>query len=107
MAFDFKVKKYNNNIDLVNQYDQSYTYDESKNYYDIIEDKIIGIQELNNLTMELEEDNDLKFNIINQIGQDIEGEKAGDNSGYSVSLSNDGTKVAIGAPFNDGNGGIG
>ena len=28
----------------------------------------------------------------------------GDNSGQSVSLSSDGTTVAIGAPFNDGNG---
>ena len=32
-----------------------------------------------------------------QIGDDIDGEAAGDNSGYSVSLSSDGTIVAIGA----------
>jgi hypothetical protein len=40
-----------------------------------------------------------------QISQDIDGEAASDESGYSVSLSSDGTRVAIGAPFNDGNGG--
>jgi len=39
-----------------------------------------------------------------RFGLDIDGEAAGDQSGYSVSLSNDGTTVAIGAPFNDGNG---
>jgi len=37
-----------------------------------------------------------------QLGADIDGETAGDNSGYSVSLSNDGTKLAIGALNNDG-----
>jgi hypothetical protein len=39
-----------------------------------------------------------------QIGADIDGEAAGDESGYSVSMSSDGTKVAIGARYNDGNG---
>jgi len=39
-----------------------------------------------------------------QIGQDIDGEAADDSSGYSVSLSADGSVVAIGAYFNDGNG---
>ncbi len=39
-----------------------------------------------------------------QIGNDIDGEAAGDQSGSSVSISADGTVVAIGAPFNDGNG---
>jgi hypothetical protein len=39
-----------------------------------------------------------------KLGQDIDGEGAGDQSGYSVSLSSDGSRVAIGAPFNDGNG---
>ena len=39
-----------------------------------------------------------------QQGADIDGEAAGDYSGYSVSLSSDGTSVAIGAPGNDGNG---
>jgi hypothetical protein len=37
-----------------------------------------------------------------QIGGDITGEATGDNSGHSVSLSADGTIVAIGAPSNDG-----
>ena len=41
---------------------------------------------------------------MNQIGSDIDGESAGDNSGRSVSLSSDGTIVAIGADKNDGNG---
>jgi hypothetical protein len=40
--------------------------------------------------------------VWTQIGQDIEGEGAGDLSGYSVSLSSDGGVVAIGAPFNIG-----
>jgi hypothetical protein len=39
-----------------------------------------------------------------QIGQDIEGEAADDGLGYSVSLSSNGSTVAIGARFNDGNG---
>lgn len=39
-----------------------------------------------------------------QLGLDIDGEAAGDQSGYSVSLSADGTTVAVGAIDNDGNG---
>ena len=39
-----------------------------------------------------------------QLGSDIDGEAAGDSSGYSVSISADGTVVAIGAPDNDGKG---
>ena len=39
-----------------------------------------------------------------QLGIDIDGETAGSQSGGSVSLSADGTKVAIGAISNDGNG---
>ena len=40
-----------------------------------------------------------------QLGSDIDGEARDDNSGISVSISDDGTKVAIGANENDGNGG--
>ena len=36
-----------------------------------------------------------------QLGSDIDGEAAGDQSGWSVSLSSDGSKVAIGAINND------
>src|SRR5690606_11489381 len=39
-----------------------------------------------------------------QIGADINGEANSNRSGYSVALSSDGAVVAIGAPFNDGNG---
>ena len=39
-----------------------------------------------------------------QIGSDIDGEKKNDESGYSVSLSSDGSIVAIGAVKNDGSG---
>jgi hypothetical protein len=39
-----------------------------------------------------------------QIGVDIDGEALGDQSGYSVAISSDGTTIAIGAPFNDGAG---
>jgi hypothetical protein len=41
---------------------------------------------------------------ISQIGVDINGEAADDSSGYSVAMSEDGTRIAIGAPANDGNG---
>ena len=37
-------------------------------------------------------------------GDDINGEAARDESGYSVSLSDDGNVLAIGADYNDGNG---
>ncbi len=40
-----------------------------------------------------------------QIGNNIEGEASGDNSGESVSLSADGSVVAIGAPWNSGGSG--
>jgi len=39
-----------------------------------------------------------------QLGADIDGDSSGDYSGRSVSLSSDGTIVAVGAPYNDGNG---
>ena len=38
----------------------------------------------------------------NRVGDDIDGEAAADLSGSSVSLSADGSRVAIGAPFNNG-----
>jgi hypothetical protein len=41
-----------------------------------------------------------------QLGSDIDGETAEDRSGSSVSLSSDGTRLAIGAPWNDGNGSL-
>ena len=41
-----------------------------------------------------------------QLGSDIDGEAAGDSSGRSISISSDGTRLAIGAPLNDGNGSI-
>ena len=37
-----------------------------------------------------------------QVGDDINGETVDDRSGYSVSMSSDGTRVAIGAVRNDG-----
>ncbi len=42
--------------------------------------------------------------VWDQRGNDIDGESAYDESGSSVSLSRDGSTVAIGAPLNDGNG---
>ena len=48
------------------------------------------------------------YNNVNgtwtQVGSDIDGEAAEDQSGFSVSLSSDGSTVAIGARNNDGNG---
>jgi len=39
-----------------------------------------------------------------QLGADINGEAAGDQSGFSVSLNATGDRVAIGATLNNGNG---
>ena len=42
--------------------------------------------------------------VISQLGNDIIGEGIGDYFGVTVSLSNDGSRIAIGGPFNDGAG---
>ncbi|WP_422106635.1 T9SS type A sorting domain-containing protein [Winogradskyella sp.] len=42
--------------------------------------------------------------VWTQIGQDIDGEAEGDQSGWSLSLSSDGSILAVGATRNDGNG---
>ena len=47
---------------------------------------------------------DANNNDWKQLGNDIDGEAADDKSGVSVSMSNDGSRVAIGAPGNNGNG---
>lgn len=39
-----------------------------------------------------------------QVGTDIDAESAGNRAGFAVSLTSDGTKVAIGAPFNPAGG---
>ena len=41
-----------------------------------------------------------------QLGPTISGVGASENSGFSVSLSADGTTIAVGAPFNNGNKGV-
>src|SRR5690554_2436715 len=41
--------------------------------------------------------------VWTQIGENIDGESPGDLSGLKISLSSDGSIVAIGAPFNSGN----
>ncbi|KAL3806335.1 hypothetical protein ACHAXA_008804 [Cyclostephanos tholiformis] len=46
--------------------------------------------------------NDSKNDWI-QIGVDVDGEVAGDRSGWSVCLSVDGNKVVIRSPYNDDN----
>ncbi|WP_158655321.1 WD40 repeat domain-containing protein [Flavivirga eckloniae] len=46
-----------------------------------------------------------KSGVWSQVGHDIKGEAVGDYSGYSVSLSKDGTTVAIGAKHNHGRNG--
>ena len=40
-----------------------------------------------------------------QLGADMASEAVGDQFGYAVSLSSDGSRIAVGAPQNDGNGG--
>ena len=44
----------------------------------------------------------LNFNAQTQIGTDINGLAANDNSGFSVSLSTEGSIMSIGTPFNGG-----
>ena len=39
-----------------------------------------------------------------QVGQDIDGVTAGDRSGYSITMPDDGSRIAIVSPVNDGNG---
>ena len=39
-----------------------------------------------------------------QVGKDLDGEAAGDYSGWSVGMSADGERVIVGGPWNDGNG---
>ncbi|NDE58837.1 MAG: hypothetical protein EB010_05360, partial [Acidimicrobiia bacterium] len=39
-----------------------------------------------------------------QVGNDIDGEAAGDQSGSSVAMSANGTRIAIGATYNNGTG---
>lgn len=39
-----------------------------------------------------------------QVGSDIDGEAADDRSGFAVSLSANGNRIAVGAPYNDDNG---
>lgn len=39
---------------------------------------------------------------ISRLGGDIDGEAANDRSGTSVAMSSNGTRIAIGAPYNDG-----
>jgi hypothetical protein len=48
----------------------------------------------------------LESDTWSQIGDDIENEASGDYSGYSVSMSSDGSIVAIGAPRNNGEGSL-
>jgi hypothetical protein len=40
----------------------------------------------------------------NQLGLDIDGVAAGDNAGFAVDMSNDGSRIAVGAPTFDGAG---
>ena len=49
---------------------------------------------------------ELAGGVWTQLGQDIDGEVAGDESGRSVSMSSDGSRVAIGANGNDGIGNL-
>jgi len=43
-------------------------------------------------------------NVWVKLGSNIIGESSGDNFGFSLDLSNDGTILAVGAPYNNGNG---
>ena len=52
--------------------------------------------------LKLVSDGDIGTNTWVQIGEDITGEANGDWFGYSVSISDDGKTIAVGAPSNDG-----
>jgi hypothetical protein len=56
-----------------------------------------------NKTVAVTSQSDASFGPIGwtRLGDDIDGEASGDQSGYSISMSADGTIVAIGAPGND------
>jgi hypothetical protein len=56
-----------------------------------------------NKTVAVTSQSDASFGPIGwtRMGDDIDGEASGDQSGYSISMSADGTIVAIGAPGND------
>ena len=43
-------------------------------------------------------------NVWTQTGSDVDGESADDRCGWAVALSSDGSVIAIGSPYNDGNG---
>ncbi|CEL95849.1 unnamed protein product [Vitrella brassicaformis CCMP3155] len=47
---------------------------------------------------------DLTGSTWTQVGADIDGKAAGDQSGYSVAMSSDGSRLAIGAYWNDAGG---
>jgi LPXTG-motif cell wall-anchored protein len=47
---------------------------------------------------------DLNGSTWTQVGDDIDGEAAGDQFGISIAMSTDGSRIAIGAPENDGTG---
>ena len=51
-------------------------------------------------------DDNIGTSMWEQIGQDIAGEANGDQFGSSVSLSNDGRTIAVGAGYNDGMNGV-
>jgi hypothetical protein len=65
----------------------------------------IGSNTENSLSFSFEVNNSsIDFSLINQLGDDIDGEADYDNSGWSVSMNSAGDRVAIGAPYNDDNG---
>jgi len=51
-------------------------------------------------------DYDTSTSLWTKVGQDIDGEAAGDTSGYSIAMSADGSRIAVGAPGNDGERGV-
>ena len=71
-----------------------------KNFMDVSGNfKVRNSSAVTNSTTSIDMDGALTWS---QIGADIDGEAAGDRSGFSVSLNDEGTIVAIGAYQNDG-----
>ena len=68
-------------------------YNDGVNGQDTGHVRVYEIEETLNIT---------NLTVFEQLGDDIDGEAAHDQSGFSVATNSDGSIIAIGAPYNDG-----
>jgi flagellin-like hook-associated protein FlgL len=64
----------------------------------------IGIESGQKVSLSVDSIQSAHLGHFSQLGSDLDGEFSGDLSGYTVSISDDGSVLAIGAPGNDENG---